>query len=67
MMRIVTLLLTLAVVCSQNPGIIVAVPLPYDLSNELIPIPYQLEDFTVEGAEFTNVTIKELQLKRTRL
>lgn len=50
-----------------NPGILIGVPLPSNLPNQEIPLPYPLDNFTVQSAEFTNVEIKELEFAATKL
>jgi hypothetical protein len=52
---IILLVLLSGVVLCINPGIVVGIPLPYNLPNQNIPLPYSLENFTIQSAEFTNV------------
>jgi len=44
------LILLPSIVYSINPGILVGIPLPSDIPNQEIPLPYPLENFTVQTA-----------------
>lgn len=54
-MRILLLVLLPLLLNAVNPGVVVGLPLPSNIPNQYVPLPYQLENFTVKTAEFTNV------------
>ena len=60
--------LLLGLALAVNPGILINIPLPYRLPlSSIIKPPLDVQNFSVMGAEFTNVQIRELEFNASVL